>query len=110
MSFLFGAQKSPQDVRDEQYVSQMVTLDKILSSLAEKKTSKTEALAHADHCMENILAIGTVDGENATKLLQQAGLDDARRLSLQQAYQDLKKACGQSVPDYGKKKKKSCCC
>ncbi|CAE8590637.1 unnamed protein product [Polarella glacialis] len=110
---MFGGAKpkTAQEMKDEKYVQQMVSLNKVLDDWHNKTVSNSEALKLADHYMLNIEGIGSVDGENATALMRERGLDDQRRVDLQRLYQDLKKACGQKAPDYGTHhKQKSGCC
>mmetsp|Transcript_23606 Transcript_23606/g.42661 ORF Transcript_23606/g.42661 Transcript_23606/m.42661 type:complete len:116 (+) Transcript_23606:99-446(+) len=101
MSSLFSDVGSAQSQRDEKYVAQMIALDKILTDWTDKRLSNQDALFHADKVMENIVAIGTVDGDHARSVLQSRGIDDQRRLNLQRDYQALKQQMGQRVPQYG---------
>jgi hypothetical protein len=109
-------QPKPKDqLRDERYVSYMMSLDRVLSDWSDRKLNNTEALRNADYYMEKIKSIGKVDSSQTRDLLDQKGLHDHRRMDLQREYQDLKQACGQRVPQYGdvkqqrKQKSWGCC-
>merc|ERR1712032_1316180 len=102
--------KSLEELRVERYVSCIMSIDRILSDREAKRLSNPEALTNADYYMAQIMDIGAVDGENARTLLQEKGIDDLRRMDLERGYQDLKKVCGQMVPQYGKRKTKTACC
>eukprot|EP00408_Alexandrium_pacificum_P036288 CAMPEP_0171291846 /NCGR_PEP_ID=MMETSP0790-20130122/71857_1 /TAXON_ID=2925 /ORGANISM="Alexandrium catenella, Strain OF101" /LENGTH=153 /DNA_ID=CAMNT_0011761571 /DNA_START=66 /DNA_END=523 /DNA_ORIENTATION=+ len=92
MSWLFGgAPKSEAEIRDERYAGFVISLNKVLTDWRSNNLSASEALTHADHYMENIMAIGKVDGERAQTILQSRGIDDLRRVALQKDFQDLKK-------------------
>ncbi|CAJ1329644.1 unnamed protein product [Effrenium voratum] len=89
------------EAKAERYVTQILALDRVLQNWRQKTLDKREAVIHADHVMDNIMAIGVVDGDCARQLLIDRGIDDSQRMALQETYQELKKACGHKVPKYG---------
>eukprot|EP00418_Pyrodinium_bahamense_P036796 CAMPEP_0179196840 /NCGR_PEP_ID=MMETSP0796-20121207/97884_1 /TAXON_ID=73915 /ORGANISM="Pyrodinium bahamense, Strain pbaha01" /LENGTH=157 /DNA_ID=CAMNT_0020901257 /DNA_START=18 /DNA_END=490 /DNA_ORIENTATION=- len=108
MSWLMGpTEKSPSELRDEQYAGYVLSLSKVIDDYKNQVLPKKEALALADRYMEKIQELGRVDAERARSRLEELGVGDQRRLALQADFQELKKACGQKVPQFdGKKDKK----
>eukprot|EP00405_Crypthecodinium_cohnii_P039552 CAMPEP_0206538268 /NCGR_PEP_ID=MMETSP0325_2-20121206/7768_1 /ASSEMBLY_ACC=CAM_ASM_000347 /TAXON_ID=2866 /ORGANISM="Crypthecodinium cohnii, Strain Seligo" /LENGTH=133 /DNA_ID=CAMNT_0054035687 /DNA_START=451 /DNA_END=849 /DNA_ORIENTATION=- len=100
-SVIFGSKpKTAAELRDEKYCGFLIGLDKVLEEWKKGKLRNQEALMHADYYMEKIQEVGRVDASRAKEILASKGVDDKRRLFLQQAYQELKKACGQRVPQF----------
>lgn len=85
----------------ERYVTQIVAFDRVVEQWHHKKLSKHEAVMHADSVLENICAIGLIDGDALRLRLQRQGFDDARRSELQRSYESLKRECGHRVPHFG---------
>eukprot|EP00438_Fugacium_kawagutii_P022612 Skav220352 [mRNA] locus=scaffold5657:3683:5100:+ [translate_table: standard] len=56
---------------------------------------------HADTALENICALGVLDGDALRDVLQRYDFDDERRWQLQRSYESLKRDCGHRVPHYG---------
>eukprot|EP00930_Biecheleria_cincta_P057844 TRINITY_DN43717_c0_g1_i1.p2 TRINITY_DN43717_c0_g1~~TRINITY_DN43717_c0_g1_i1.p2 ORF type:complete len:121 (-),score=30.55 TRINITY_DN43717_c0_g1_i1:50-412(-) len=117
LSSMFQTQppKTQMQLRDEHYVNEMLSLSKVLDEWKMGRSQKGEALLNADSIMSNIMATGTVNGDNCKEMLEEKGLDDDRRVQLQRTYQELKAACGQKVPTYGaegagKRKEQFGCC
>mmetsp|Transcript_58342 Transcript_58342/g.169286 ORF Transcript_58342/g.169286 Transcript_58342/m.169286 type:complete len:152 (-) Transcript_58342:168-623(-) len=92
--------KSASEIRDEKYCTQLVCLSGVLDRWRSGDMKTQEALCHADYHMEKIQEVGRVDAENAREILARKGIDDKKREELQKAYLDLKKACGQRVPQF----------
>mmetsp|Transcript_61971 Transcript_61971/g.115871 ORF Transcript_61971/g.115871 Transcript_61971/m.115871 type:complete len:134 (-) Transcript_61971:217-618(-) len=84
----------------QKYATQMLAFDRVINNWRNRSIDKREALVHCDHILENIVAIGALDGDMARQVLCDRGLDDQRRVELQTSYQDLKQACGHKVPQY----------
>ena len=87
--------------KQERYVRQMLALKRIIDQWHSKKVSKHEAVMHADDVMENICAIGVIDGDACRHQLSKHGINDEERLDLQASYESLKRDCGHRVPHYG---------
>mmetsp|Transcript_16075 Transcript_16075/g.48426 ORF Transcript_16075/g.48426 Transcript_16075/m.48426 type:complete len:137 (+) Transcript_16075:87-497(+) len=111
MSWLVGGPPMDQaETRDERYAGFVISLSKVLADWQASRLTSSEALQHADFYMEKIIEIGSVNGESARSILEERGIDDAKRLELQKSFQDLKKACGQSVPQFNARRQRNPCC
>mmetsp|Transcript_118813 Transcript_118813/g.332730 ORF Transcript_118813/g.332730 Transcript_118813/m.332730 type:complete len:151 (+) Transcript_118813:73-525(+) len=92
--------KTEAELRDERYCRYLVRLGKVLDDWKAEVLKKNEALAHADFFMEKIQEVGRVDAERARGMLHRRGIDDQKRWQMQKSYQELKRACGQRVPQF----------
>ncbi|CAE7693965.1 unnamed protein product, partial [Symbiodinium pilosum] len=72
----------------------MLAFDRVITNWRSRSIDKKDALVHCDHILENIKAIGTVDGDVARTMLNERGIDDSRRQELQTSYGELKQMCG----------------
>lgn len=104
-SWLFGGgkPKSASEIRDERYCGYLSSLNKVLTDWSTGTLKNQEALMHADYYMEKIQEVGRVDADRAREMLAAKGIDDQRRMDLQREYQDLKRKCGQKVPQFDDK-------
>mmetsp|Transcript_20446 Transcript_20446/g.48515 ORF Transcript_20446/g.48515 Transcript_20446/m.48515 type:complete len:141 (+) Transcript_20446:36-458(+) len=107
-------EKSGEQVKAERYATQMLALDRVISNWQARSIDKKGALVHCDHILENIKAIGSLDGDMARTCLNDRGISDTRRLELQTAYRELKQTCGHKVPHWAaeasQKQQPSACC
>mmetsp|Transcript_124803 Transcript_124803/g.249216 ORF Transcript_124803/g.249216 Transcript_124803/m.249216 type:complete len:128 (-) Transcript_124803:58-441(-) len=101
-------QKTEDQLRDEQYVGCLLSVSKILRDWCRRALPHGEAVLHADHYMEKVRMIDVVNAERVCQLLEEHGLGVEQRQELENLYKELKRACGQKVPQYGKHTK-SCC-
>ncbi|CAE7306806.1 ctnA [Symbiodinium sp. KB8] len=90
-------EKSGEQVKAERYATQMLALDRVISNWQARSIDKKDALVHCDHILENIKAIGSLDGDMARTCLNDRGISDTRRLELQTAYRELKQTCGHKI-------------
>eukprot|EP00401_Gymnodinium_catenatum_P069191 CAMPEP_0117526076 /NCGR_PEP_ID=MMETSP0784-20121206/36100_1 /TAXON_ID=39447 /ORGANISM="" /LENGTH=176 /DNA_ID=CAMNT_0005322295 /DNA_START=41 /DNA_END=572 /DNA_ORIENTATION=+ len=93
--------KSPAELRVDRYVMNIVALDRCFASWESQAIDKTAALQQCEYYMKNIMEIGRVDGELARTELVKKGIDDQRRMDLEREYQDLQKANGKQVQNFG---------
>eukprot|EP00439_Symbiodinium_sp_Y106_P061114 s3436_g9.t1 len=61
----------------------MLALDRVISNWQARSIDKKDALVHCDHILENIKAIGSLDGDIARTFLNERGISDSRRQELQ---------------------------
>ncbi|CAE7628758.1 unnamed protein product [Symbiodinium sp. CCMP2592] len=71
-------EKSGEQVKAERYATQMLALDRVISNWQARSIDKKDALVHCDHILENIKAIGSLDGDIARTFLNERGISDSR--------------------------------
>jgi len=95
--YMFGAgprnAKSPAVIRDERYVSYIVSLHKLFRDWETNDLPPLDVLHIADAYLQMIRETREVDSERARMLLARNGLDAQRRFELQRLYQDLRRQC-----------------
>jgi len=91
---------SPAELRDERYVSYMMSMHKIFLDYEHGILTKEQALQYVEHYMAKVREIGHVDDERTSYMLEQQGFTFQERADMQREYEDLKLRCGQKVHGY----------
>lgn len=92
----------PAELRDEKYAAYIVCMEKTFEVWEKKELSSAQTLQKVEFYMGQLKQIGRVDGDRARMLLYHEGIDDQRRMDLEREYQDLRRQCGQAIPQYSK--------
>lgn len=93
-----GEPKTPTaDSRDDRYCRYLVRLDRVLSDW-KAGMAPLDALVQADHIIEGIAGVGSVDAQCVRCVLARRGIDDERREDMEKHYLELKRLCGQRAP------------
>jgi len=94
---------SPAELRDERYVSYIISMHKVLIDFEERRLTDEQALKFLEHYMAKIRGeVGHVDDLRTDAMLNQLGYTYQERADMQREYEDLKKRCGQKVPQFKK--------
>jgi len=91
---------SPAELRDERYVSYVMSMHKVFLDYEHQQLTNEQALYHVEFYLAKIREIGHVDDERTTAMLEQQGFTYQERADMQREYEDLKQRCGQKVPRF----------
>jgi len=86
---------SPAELRDERYVSYIMSMHKIFLDYEHGVLTNQQALQYADHYMAKVREVGHVDDERTNAMLEQQGFTFQERADMQREYEDLRVRCGQ---------------